>query len=42
MYPSLKSDGSIEAQKILKILSKIIEYPSLKSDGSIEATVKPS
>ena len=37
-YPSLKSDGSIEASANFDITAPLIKYPSLKSDGSIEAS----
>ena len=40
VYPSLKSDGSIEAEgKCASLLAGGLTYPSLKSDGSIEAFV---
>ena len=39
MYPSLKSDGSIEASAKLTTLILTCLYPSLKSDGSIEASI---
>ena len=36
-YPSLKSDGSIEAISLISLSTATVRYPSLKSDGSIEA-----